>query len=106
LAITLIRNKCKIFFFCSIYAASESDRYGLAVCNLPYGIMVCTFHQPVHCCKAVQVIENFCDLLRTWNNDLSCQSMVFSFIWRCLQIDLLAFEQESGNSTSSLIMEM
>ena len=24
----------------------------------------------------------------------------------CLQIDLLAFEQESGNSTSSLIMEM
>lgn len=50
---------------CSIYATSESDRDGLAVCNLPYGIMVCTFHQPVHCCKAVQVIENFCDLLRT-----------------------------------------
>ncbi|XP_063427995.1 uncharacterized protein LOC134711369 [Mytilus trossulus] len=51
--------------YCSIYATSESDRDGLAVCNLPYGIMICTFHQPVQCCKAVQCIEKFCDLLRT-----------------------------------------
>ena len=32
--------------------------------------------------------------------------MVFSFIWRYLQTGLLAFEQESGNTMSSLVMEM
>lgn len=50
---------------CSIYATSDSDRNGLAVCNLPYGIMICTFHQPVQCSKAVQIIEKFCDVLRS-----------------------------------------
>ncbi|KAL5008255.1 hypothetical protein ScPMuIL_013836 [Solemya velum] len=50
--------------YCSIYATSEGSSDGLVICNLPYGLLVCTYHRPIQDGHAIQVIENFCDLLR------------------------------------------
>lgn len=50
--------------YCSIYGTSDGNRDGLAVCNLPYGIMICTYHLPVKSNQAMKVIESFCEILR------------------------------------------
>lgn len=50
--------------YCSIYATSDGNQDGLAVCNLPYGIMICTYHLPVKSNQAMKVIESFCEILR------------------------------------------
>ncbi|XP_069116057.1 uncharacterized protein [Argopecten irradians] len=49
---------------CSIYATSGGNRDGLMICNLPHGVMLCTYHLPVQSGQVITVVERFCDILR------------------------------------------
>ncbi|XP_033733897.1 uncharacterized protein LOC117323019 [Pecten maximus] len=50
--------------FCSIYATSNGNRDGLIICNLPHGVMLCTYHLPVQSGQVITLVERFCDVLR------------------------------------------
>ncbi|XP_070578259.1 uncharacterized protein [Ptychodera flava] len=49
---------------CSIYATSHGNKLGLIVCNLPYGVLICTYGYPHTAGIAVKHVEQFSDLLR------------------------------------------
>ena len=49
---------------CSMYCMSENRQSGLIVCNLPYGMLITTYSQPVKAQDAVELVENACTLLR------------------------------------------
>ncbi|XP_041354510.1 uncharacterized protein LOC121372285 [Gigantopelta aegis] len=49
---------------CSIYATGPGNCDGLTVSNLPYGILICTFHHPVQQGQAIQLVECFSNKLR------------------------------------------
>lgn len=48
----------------SIYALSSGRRLGLAVCNLPFGVLACTFARPRLPQEVVPHLEKACDSLR------------------------------------------
>ena len=59
----LINNIMYISFF-SMYATCSKGSGGLTVCNLPYGILVCTYSGHTRAGDAVKAIEKFCDMMR------------------------------------------
>lgn len=50
--------------YCSIYATSGGNRDGLIICNLPHGVMLCTYHLPTQSGQVITLVEKFCDMLR------------------------------------------
>ncbi|XP_060074670.1 uncharacterized protein LOC132554380 [Ylistrum balloti] len=64
------KNRQKVNFtvykrsHCSIYATSGGNRDGLMICNLPHGVMLCTYHLPTQSGKVIPMVEHFCDMLR------------------------------------------
>ncbi|KAL4238907.1 hypothetical protein ACF0H5_003614 [Mactra antiquata] len=50
--------------FSSMYATSSEGNGGLTVCNLPYGVLVCTYDSHTRVGEAVKAIEYFCDIMR------------------------------------------
>ena len=52
------------FISYSMYCMSENRQSGLIVCNLPYGMMITTYSQPVKAQDAIKLVENACTLLR------------------------------------------
>ncbi|XP_045168231.1 uncharacterized protein LOC123531390 [Mercenaria mercenaria] len=50
--------------FNSMYATCSKGSGGLTVCNLPYGILVCTYSGHTRAGDAVKAIEKFCDIMR------------------------------------------
>ncbi|XP_064603769.1 uncharacterized protein LOC135469158 isoform X2 [Liolophura sinensis] len=59
-------TRFKIFkkTYCSIYCTTKGHNSGLVIGNLPHGILLCTYHRPVHSVQATQTIEAFCNKLR------------------------------------------
>ena len=47
-----------------MYCMSENRQSGLIICNLPYGMLITTYSQPVKAQDAIEVVENACTLLR------------------------------------------
>ena len=47
----------------SIYGVG--DGVGLCVCNMPTGVLVCTYRPPIEAGEAGPIIEGFCDKVRT-----------------------------------------
>ena len=46
----------------TIYAVGED--VGMCVCNLPTGVLVCTYRPPVEAGEAGPIVEGFCDKVR------------------------------------------
>ncbi len=53
------------FLFCSIYASAETDEEHLIVCRVAYGVFVCVHRQPAASTKVIDLVEKFCEALRT-----------------------------------------
>ncbi len=51
---------------CSVYGTSAGNMYGLIVCTLPLGLLLCLSEPPAPMNSAVTTVENFCRLIRTW----------------------------------------
>ena len=53
---------------CSLYAISEGSSHGLIVCNLPWGMLVCTaVGSPAAMSRVIPAVERLADIIRRWS---------------------------------------
>lgn len=50
--------------YSSVYGTCCSGNGGITVCNLPYGVLICTYNAHTRTGDAVKAIEKFCDAMR------------------------------------------
>lgn len=93
---------------CSLYAISEGSSHGLIVCNLPWGMLVCTaVGSPAAMSRVIPAVERLADIIRRWsalkNQVVYRMSQCYKHIFLSWHVLLVLKERWFSNHSHSIV---